>query len=296
MEGSLYRGEPVALSARNPRLQRLRKLVRNRRLRTEEGLLVVDGPVLVAEALAAEVTVTEVFASPSTVADLASMDLPAGVDLFTVEESVLTSVLDPVSPRPLAAVVEQPTWSLADLGTTAPVLVAVELRDPGNLGTILRTADAAGMAGVVLVGSSVDRWNPKVVRASAGSVLRTPIIAFDDVEEAFGALRGVGRTVVATSVAADGSGDSGLADRPAIEAYDETDLTGAAIVVGNEPHGLDAGAFATADRVVTIPMAAGAESLNVAAATAVLCFEAAAQRRRAGNSLDRIAAGDHCEQ
>ena len=225
----------------------------------------VDGPVLVADALASDLTVTEVFAA----ADALPPELPLdpAIDVFVVEESVLSSVLDPVTPRPLAAVVCRRGWALADLAVDRPVLVAVELRDPGNLGTIVRTAEAAGLAGVTVVGASVDPWHPKVVRASAGSILRTPVVTIDDTEGAFDRLRAQGREVVVSVL------------DPSAPAYDEIDLSGAAIVVGNEPHGLTDEVVDMADQVVTIPMASGVESLNVGAASAVLCFEAARRRR-----------------
>ncbi|MEL6985816.1 MAG: RNA methyltransferase, partial [Actinomycetota bacterium] len=176
-------------------------------------------------------------------------------------------------PMPIAAVASWPALADDDLlADERPILVAVELRDPGNLGTIIRTAEAAGLAGVLVTGASVDRFSPKVVRASAGSLFRLPVMSTDDPVGTVAMLQDRGRPVVAAVVA------SGAVP------YDHQDLSGAAILLGNEPHGLPAEVVAAVDRPVTIPMAPGVESLNVAAAASVLCFEAARQRRQAGET------------
>jgi TrmH family RNA methyltransferase len=146
-------------------------------------------------------------------------------------------------------------------------MVAVELRDPGNLGTLIRTAEAAGCGGIVVTGTTVDPLNPKVVRASAGSVLRLPVVEIAEVGPCLAAVRAAGRLLVATVV------------DPKADHYDQVDLRVAAILVGNEPRGLDASVVDQVDLTVTIPMEAGIESLNVAAAGAVMAFESARQRR-----------------
>lgn len=240
-----------------------------RQARSSERAFVVEGPVLVAEALAAQrhgdsVEVLEVYL------DEAETAVPVGaedVDQFhRVRAGVLARVLDTVAPRPVCAVVRVPERSLADIAP-GPVLAAVDLRDPGNAGTLVRTAEAAGFAAVALFGSSVDTTNPKVVRASAGARLRLPVIDLGDITGGYRSLRAAGRPIVATVVDAD--------------APDHTtvDLTDAAVVVGNEASGLPPVAVADADKVVTIRLAGPTESLNVAAAAAVLCFESLRQRR-----------------
>lgn len=229
----------------------------------------VEGPQLVIEVIDSGLRVTEVFGDPPSLAELGRQrSLGPDTDVYEVDPSVLASALDPVSPRPLAAVVDRPEASLDDIvAGDGPVVVAVELRDPGNLGTVIRTAEAAGAAGLVVVGDTVDRFSPKVVRASAGSLFRLPTTSVDDGVELFDQLRRVSRPVVATVLDAEAP------------AYDAVDLTRAAIVIGNEPHGLAATLVDAADHAVTIPMAPTVESLNVGAATSVLCFEAARQRR-----------------
>ncbi|MDH5519599.1 MAG: RNA methyltransferase, partial [Acidimicrobiia bacterium] len=245
--------EPVSLGAHSARLKRLRRLVRQTKVRSDERAFVVDGPTLVIEALASPCPLEAVFVGAVNGWDLLIAELEsAGASLgstpvYTVDDDTLTSILDPANPRPVAAIVESPSSSLGDIDADLPILVAVELRDPGNLGTIIRTAEAAGFGGVVIVGQSVDHLNPKAVRASAGSVLRLPIVVDGAVDEAVQALRSTGRPVVATVV------------EPAAPAYDRLDLTSAAILLGNEPRGLEPAVIASATEVVTIPMADGVE-------------------------------------
>ncbi len=261
--------EITPLGANNPRLRRLRKLTARSRARAEAGAFVIDGPRLVGDALDAGVAVREIYGDDAELDDLLrNRSIDPRTEVFRVDAEVLAPILDPVSPRPLAAVAAMPTSDPSSVpAAIGPILIAVELGDPGNLGTVMRTAEAAGIGGVLIAGRSVDRFSPKVVRASAGSIFRLPVAAADDPVGLIDDLRAAGRPVVASVVT------------PDAPAHDGVDLTGAAILLGNEPNGLAPEVVAAADAVVTIPMAAGVESLNVAAAAAVLCFEAARQRR-----------------
>jgi TrmH family RNA methyltransferase len=147
------------------------------------------------------------------------------------------------------------------------VLACVDVRDPGNAGTVLRTAEAAGADGVICCEGSVDVYNPKTVRASAGSLFHVPIVVGSTPAEVADAVQSFGFTRVAT-VAREGAEYAGV------------DLTGRiALFLGNEANGLPPDLVDQADVRVTIPMAGRTESLNVGMAAAVLCFEAARQRR-----------------
>ncbi len=221
--------------------------------------------MLVSEALASGLDVVEVYAEPEADEAVLRSIQGTGIDLFLVEAGALGSVLDTVASRAIAAVVRQPAHSASDLASDAPVLVLAGLSDPGNVGTLIRTAEAAGFAGIVLAGDAVDPFNPKVVRAAAGALFRLPVLSLAW-DEATTMLRDDGRPVVAT-VVADGAD------------YDTVDLRRAAIVLGNEAHGLDPAQAADADLRITIPMAGPTESLNVAAAGAILCFASWQQRR-----------------
>jgi TrmH family RNA methyltransferase len=175
---------------------------------------------------------------------------------------VLERVATTESPQPVLGVVRQRTSSLIELAATARfVVVCAGVADPGNLGTILRSAEAAGAEGVVLTTGSVDPFNPKVVRAAAGALFHVPVVVGVEPAE----LVALGAALLGTS-----------SHRGA--PYTEVDLTRPiALVVGSEAHGVDDDV--PIDEWITIPHVGRAESLNVAMATTVVCFEVARQRR-----------------
>jgi TrmH family RNA methyltransferase len=194
--------------------------------------------------------------------------LDAGARVFELDPGVLSRVADTASPQPVLAVVGAVDVSLARLREYRPdlVVVCVDVRDPGNAGAVLRAAEAAGAGGVIYCGHSVDLSNPKTVRASAGTLFQVPVVAGGEPGEVLDEL---GQwSLVRLGTAAHHGSD-----------YTTLDLTRpAAIVVGNEAHGLPV-LDTHLDELISIPMAGRAESLNVAVAAAVVCFEAARQRR-----------------
>lgn len=269
------------LKSGNQRIKRLRKLVTQRKARSAERVFVIEGPALVAEALTAsvatQVVVEDIFVDPdgagaSLTADLTASAASQDLTVHSVAPGVLQAVLDPVTPQPVAAIVSKPVSAISDLRADAVVVCLVEARDPGNVGTLIRSAEAAGAAGMVLAGSSVDPTNPKAVRASAGAFLRLPVIVIDDVDQALQMLSDAGRTLVATVV-----GDEAVA-------YDRTRLVDAAVILGNEAHGLPETVVGRADVLATIPLAGPTESLNLAVAGSLFCFEALRQRRSETNA------------
>ena len=176
-------------------------------------------------------------------------------------------VADTVTPQPVAAVVSYVDVDLDTLRGASLVVVCFDVRDPGNAGTVLRSAEASGAEGVVCCEGSVDVYNPKTVRASAGSLFHVPVVVGGAPAATTETLGSWGLTRVAT-VARDGTD------------YTALDLTApVALMLGNEAHGLPSDVAAMADAQVSIPMAGRTESLNVGMAAAVLCFEAARQRR-----------------
>jgi RNA methyltransferase, TrmH family len=183
---------------------------------------------------------------------------------------VLARVAGTVTPQPVIAVVETPLFELMGLKAMSPqlVVVCVDVRDPGNAGTVARSAWAAGADAVVCCEGTVDLWNPKAVRSSAGAVFHMPIVAAGPAAEVLAEIGGLGLRRLAT--VSEGGVD-----------YAAEDLTSrVAFVFGNEAAGLPLGELRTQlDGLVSIPMARGAESLNVGMAAAVLCFEVARQRR-----------------
>lgn len=222
------------------------------------------------EALASPIDVVEVYVEADLGADVvdavAGAADRAGVRVTRVAPDSLAKATSPVTPQGVAALAgipsRPPEESLRGL-----VLVQVGVGDPGNAGTIVRVAEAAGASAVVSCADAVDPWNPKCIRASAGSLFRVPMLEAGDVGECAAMLRDAGMTLVAGDASAEAD-------------YDQVDLRGdVAILLGNEAHGLVDGADAAADRVVRVPMHGEVESLNVAMTGAILAFESARQRR-----------------
>jgi TrmH family RNA methyltransferase len=260
------------LSARNPRVQRLARLVRRREERAGQRALVVEGPTLVAAALDGGLRVRDAYVDAEAVDHPAVLDvlerLGPDVEVWELPTGVLDRVGDVAASQGIVAVVERPeaSWPVPE---AAPfVVVLAELADPGNVGTLIRAAVAAG-AGAVVVAGGVDPTSPKVVRSSAGACFAVPVVDGPPPGEALARLRGDGYRTAAAVV------------RDGIP-HTEADLaTPLALVLGSEAHGLDAEVADAADLRVTIAMAGPAESLNVAMAGTVLCFEVL--RRQAGH-------------
>jgi len=241
--------------------------------RRETRRFLVEGPGAVREALGAGV-VAELFRDPSVPgesADVAARAEGDGVPVLDVASRVLARLAATVSPRGPVAVCDPIDVAIDHLDPSRGVVaVLVEVRDPGNLGTILRTADASGAAGVVVTHGSVDVYNEKVVRASAGSLFHVPLVRGVHALDVVSSLRD--RGCVLTAAVADG----------------ETDVFAAvageatAVFFGNEARGLAPDVLAQMDATVRVPMRGGAESLNLAAAAAVVLFELGRRRRGGG--------------
>jgi TrmH family RNA methyltransferase len=261
------------LGSRNPRLARLRHLSRRRRRRVEDGAFVIEGPTLVLEALESGITLEEVFVASDVLAgDAASVRAveavrAAGVPRWDVDAGVLATAVDVVTPRPIVAVARIPEGS-APLHEADLVLVLDAIADPGNAGTLVRLAEASGVGVVAFGGDAVDPYGPKCVRASAGSVFRVPV-AQGPTARLLDQLRAAGHQVW-------------LTEASGATVYDQVDFTGpTAFVLGNEAHGVPDQLRAHATGSVSLPMEGHVESLNVAVAGSILCFEAARQRRAA---------------
>lgn len=254
------------LGNKHPAVVRLRRLSTDARLRRSEGVFVLEGPTALGDAIASGADLEAVFVE----GEAPPADLPAGVAVHLVATDVLRRATDAVTSQGVAAVARRPAAGLADLPPEVPLLVLVGVSDPGNAGTLVRSAEAAGIGAVLFTAGSVDPWSPKAVRASAGSVLRVPVISGGEAAVVLDEVRATGRPRVGTS----------SSDVPSLE---EVDLApNVALVLGNEAHGLPAGLEAHLDGWVRIPMAGRTESLNVAMAGTLLCFEVARRHRRGG--------------
>jgi TrmH family RNA methyltransferase len=258
---------------RSPRVRSVAKLAK-RNAREETGLFLVEGPQAVGEVLAARpLSVVEIFATAAALDRnnaIVQAAAVAGVAIETVTEAVLEAMADTVTPQGVIATCRQFTPSVAEVLAGAPRLIAIleEVRDPGNAGTIIRAADAAGADGVIFTGNSVDAYNPKVVRSTTGSIFHVPVAQNGTLAEALTAVRGAGLQVLAADVkGADLPKVRGLLDRPT------------AWVFGNEAHGLTDDSLRLTDRVVRLPIYGRAESLNLATAASVCLYQSAFAQR-----------------
>lgn len=258
---------------RSPRVRSVAKLAK-RQARTETGLFLVEGPQAVSEALAYRADLlVDVYITPAgreRYADLVQLATSLGRVVETVSEAVLETMADTVTPQGVLATSRQFDVPVADLLAAQPRLVAIleEVRDPGNAGTIIRAADAAGADGVILTGNSVDAYNPKVVRSTTGSIFHVPVAQNGTLDEAVRAVRAAGLQVLAADVKG--------ADLPRVRGALAAPT---AWVFGNEAHGLPDDLLRLADRVVKVPIYGNAESLNLATAASVCLYESAFAQR-----------------
>ncbi|MGA4687682.1 MULTISPECIES: TrmH family RNA methyltransferase [Micromonospora] len=262
---------PGPFTPRTPRVVAARRLQR-RRDRDQAGRFLAEGPQAVREALARTGTVVELFGTPAALdryADLAAAAARADVPVSEVTDDALAALAETVAPQGLVAVCRHLDVPLEQAVARAPRLVAVlaGIRDPGNAGTVLRTADAAGAGAVVFAGEAVDPYNGKCVRASAGSLFHVDVVRAADPLAAVEALRAAGLTIFATT----GYGDSDLDDLA-----DSGRLAApTAWLFGSEAHGLPEELTGAADARVRVPLHGRAESLNLAAAAAVCLYSSA---------------------
>ncbi|HSZ36140.1 MAG TPA: RNA methyltransferase [Acidimicrobiales bacterium] len=248
-----------------------------------------EGAELIRTALDVGARIESLYVAPAAGDDAAAQEVcrratAAGARVFPLAPGVLERVADTVTPQPVLAVLPMLAEADADqdptagAATTLPwspdpgalILVLVDVRDPGNAGTVLRAADAAGVRAVVFAAESVDPYNPKTVRASAGSLFHVPFTVRPDPSALATALSAAGFRTLATVVRA-GEDYAGL----------DWSLP-TAVFFGNESSGLDPALTDRLDATVAIPMAGRAESLNVGVASAVVAFEAFRQRRGGG--------------
>jgi len=247
-----------------------------RALRERARAFLVEGPQAVTEALASDAGLTELYLtadSASRHGDLADQARARGADVHLVSGEVMAGLAQTVTPQGVLGVCAFVDVPLASLTAAAPRLVVLlaQVRDPGNAGTVLRTADAAGADGVVFSRASVDPYNGKCVRATAGSLFHLPVVTGVSAAEAAAALRAAGLRILA----ADGRGGRSLD-----ELAGAGELAGpTAWLFGNEAWGLPGDLLALADETVAVPIYGRAESLNLAAAAAVCLYGSARAQR-----------------
>lgn len=262
---------PSGFTERTPRVVAARKLHR-RAARAETGRFLVEGAQAVGEALNATVVV-EVFVAAAAARrhrQLLDAASERGVRISPITDRAAAALSETVTPQGVFAVCPTVDVPLAGALSGRPQLVAVlvGVADPGNAGTVIRVADAAGVDAVVLTGDSVDPHNGKCVRASAGSLFHLPLAVVRDPAEALAALRGAGLRLLAAH------------PRASVDLETVRELDGAtAWVFGSEAHGLPPDMRRAVDEVVAVPIYGRAESLNLATAAAVCLYRSAAEQR-----------------
>ena len=267
----------IVQSRQNARVRQLRAAFA-RSGRDESEVIGIEGEHLLGEALRSGLRLRTVFIREeperrdATLRMLARLDLPGSVLIISLNPVLFASAVDTESPQGIAALVEPPRFSLAEpmAGGAPLVVVTAGMQDPGNFGTIIRSTEAFAGTGIIALPGTVDVWNAKALRASAGSAFRVPVVQ-EKQGPALAALKERGIPVVA-AVPASG-------EREAIPCTKFDFTRPAAILIGNEGNGLSQDLLDRADALVAIPMPGPVESLNAAVAASVLLYEAARQRR-----------------
>lgn len=250
-------------SCSNGQIKNIIKLIKSSKARKEQGLYVVEGIRMfkeIPEGNLEQVYITQNFYDKNP-------DMFHQIKYELVTESVLKEASDTKTPQGIMAIVKQPGYTRDEVaGQPSPCLLILEnLQDPGNLGTIFRTAEGAGVNGIILSKDCVDIFNPKVTRSTMGAVFRMPFIYVDDLEKEIQYLKDQQVTIYAAHL----NGNS---------FYEENYIAGTAFLIGNEGNGLTDSISALADRKIKIPMCGKVESLNAAIAATVLMYEVMRQR------------------
>ena len=258
----------IVQSKQNARLKQLRRALANPgQAGSPAG---IEGASLIAEALRARLRIQCAFTAQGFEDQLRALSLPSHTEILLLPRPLLDAAQATESPQPVAALVEPPQWTWVDLlgghpRRTPLVVVLAGLQDPGNLGTILRSAEAFGATGVVCLPGTVNPWNPKAVRASAGSIFRLPLVAAT-AEECFEQLNQANLRVLTTAVRG-------------LETFHDSDLAGpVGLLIGNEGNGVPQELARLAHAAIAIPTPGPVESLNAAVAASILLYEAARQR------------------
>ncbi len=255
-------------STSNPRVKELVLLGKKAKERKEQGVFLAEGKKMFEEA--PKDWIRSLYVTESYLMEEGNQDGLLGTEYEILSDSVMKAVCNTQTPQGVLAVLTMPKWEFQEIAGRKDgcFLFLEDIQDPGNLGTMMRTAEAAGISAVILSSQTVDLYNPKTVRATMGSIYRIPCFMEQDFAGAVRRAKEEGTKIYAAHV----SGG---------KMYDEPDYkTKCGFLIGNEGRGLSDNALALADECVRIPMEGSAESLNAAIAAAVLMYEANRQQRR----------------
>ncbi len=263
-------------STSNDRVRRVVNYIQKSKARREDGVFVIEGMKMLREApvlQVREVYVTEKFADKASEED---KEILWRYGAETVSDEVMKKMADTQTPQGVLAVVSQYEYSLQEViegynqddeGAKPLMLILENIQDPGNLGTMLRSGEGAGVTGIIMSKGSADVYNPKVIRSTMGSIFRMPFIYVESVPEILKQLKDSGIHTYAAHLKGEKN-------------YDEFDYTQpTAFLIGNEGNGLTKETADSADTYILIPMKGEVESMNAATSSAILTFEASRQRR-----------------
>ena len=256
-------------SSSNPQLKYVQQLAKKARLRREDGVFLVEGPRMFYEV--DKKNMKKAYLSERFYQTMENRAILDGIDWDVVENSVFDKISSTMTPQGVLCVLKQPEYSLDDLlKKEHPLLVFLEnLQDPGNMGTIFRTAEGAGADGIIMTANCVDIFNPKTIRSTMGSIYRMPFICLkeNETQPMLSLLRKKGIATCAAHLKGE-------------HTYDHEDYTkGTAFLIGNEGNGLTDETAEAASLKVKIPMEGRLESLNASVAASILMYEAYRQRR-----------------
>lgn len=257
----------VIASGSNEKIKTLKKLLKDAGERKKRGLYVVEGLRIAREI--PQALLCEIYVSESALAKYGDIIKKITAESYTLTDSVYKSVTDTKTPQGILAVVRMQEYTMEDIckgGDDKPfILILEKLQDPGNLGTIIRSAEASGVTGIILSRDCVDRYNPKVVRSTMGSLFRMPIYVSEHLETDIDILKSKNITVYGAHLKGK-------------DMYEFDFCMPSAFLIGNEANGLSENIAATSDKLLFIPMKGNVNSLNAAVSASVICYEVLRQR------------------
>lgn len=266
-------GQMITSSA-NQKIKNITKLLKTTKARREKCAFVVEGRKMFLETpleMIEQVFISQFLENdaPDNIKEKIKIAGASGIEIEIVSDSVFKGVSDTVAPQGIIAIVKQPHYELDDLlKEESPLFVVLEnLQDPGNLGTIIRTAEGAGVSAVIMNRQTVDLFNPKVIRSTMGAVFRVPFVLTDDLKHTVCVMKQNNIKVYAAHLS------------ESVDYVSQSYIEGTAFLVGNEGNGLTDEISQSADINIKIPMEGHLESLNASVAAGLLMYEAYRQRR-----------------
>lgn len=256
-------------STANRKIKRLIQILKKPKVRRKEGVFAVEGIKMFLETPPQRIL--EIYVSEKFAANPKDCMLLDGYDYEVVKDEVFRHVSDTITPQGILVLVKQEEFSFSGIPLKESgnvFLILEDIQDPGNLGTIVRTAEGAGVSGIIMTKNTVDIYNPKVIRSTMGAIYRVPFLYTDNPKAVIGSLKDLGTVVMAAHL--DGT-----------EFYYQQDLTGnTAFIIGNESKGISSEMASYADILVKIPMQGKVESLNAAVSASILMYEAFRQNHK----------------